>query len=150
MHVASSSEFFMAPAMFQNSRERLRGTTPGKLVRGRTKNWIGEARQLGRACSKCDRALNIRASRQDREPQGPYPTAVSRAELVLATASPYGWWRRCGTGVIGIARRFFFKCDFSHNRPGSRGTNILTEKLHFINQNDRGRPIVKIRAICSI
>jgi len=112
MHVARSSEFFMAPAMFQNSRERLRGTTPGKLVRGRTKNWIGEARQLGRACPKCDRASNIRASRQDREPQGPCPTDASRAGLVLATASPYGWWRRCGTRVIGIARKIFLQMWF--------------------------------------
>jgi hypothetical protein len=59
-----------------------------------------------------------------------------------------------GAGVeqalLELHERFFFKCDFSHNWPGMRGTNILAEKLHFINQNDRGRPIVKIRAIRSI
>jgi hypothetical protein len=44
----------MAAAMFQNSRERLRGMASGKLVWGRTKNWIGEAAQLGSQCTICD------------------------------------------------------------------------------------------------
>jgi hypothetical protein len=54
MHVASSFEFAMAAAMSENPRERLRGMAPAMLVWGRTKNWIGEARELGRACTTCD------------------------------------------------------------------------------------------------
>jgi len=52
MHVASSFEFVMAPAMFQNARERLRGTARRKLVRGRTINWIGAALELSSDAQK--------------------------------------------------------------------------------------------------
>src|SRR3954467_1111299 len=62
MHVASSFEFVMATAMFQNSRERLRRVAPGKLVWGRTKNWIGEAAQLGSQCIIFDQSCGAEVS----------------------------------------------------------------------------------------
>jgi hypothetical protein len=57
MHVASSFEFAMAPAMFQNPTERLRGMAPAMLVWGRTKNWIAEACELGRPAQHLIRFL---------------------------------------------------------------------------------------------
>jgi hypothetical protein len=79
MHVASSFEFAMAPAMFQNPTERLRGTAPAMLVWGRTKNWIGEACQLGRPAQHVIRILPIRQSRR--------ATRCRTPPIVVATAS---------------------------------------------------------------
>jgi hypothetical protein len=58
MHVVSSFEFVMAPAMFQNPKESLGASAAGKLVRGRTKYWIGCACDLGSACTNSDRAIS--------------------------------------------------------------------------------------------
>jgi hypothetical protein len=52
----------MALAMFQISGASLGGVRRGKLVRGRTKNWIEGARNLGKPlhknCSQALRAVN--------------------------------------------------------------------------------------------
>src|SRR5437660_761640 len=42
----------MAPATFPSSKESLGSTAPQKLVRGRTKNWIGAALVLSSGCTK--------------------------------------------------------------------------------------------------
>ncbi|PSO31665.1 hypothetical protein C7G41_16740 [Bradyrhizobium sp. MOS002] len=53
----------MAMAMFQISEASLGGERIGKLVRGRTKNWMEGARHLGRRLHKnCSRVRDARGT----------------------------------------------------------------------------------------
>ncbi|CUT15968.1 hypothetical protein BF49_7048 [Bradyrhizobium sp.] len=53
----------MAMAMFQISEASLGGERTGKLVRGRTKNWMEGARHLGRRLPKnCSRVRDARGT----------------------------------------------------------------------------------------
>jgi len=140
----------MAPAMFQNSREGYEEPLPESLSGGVQK--IGSEKPANWA----ERAQNVIGPRTFalRDKIGNRKVPTPRTRVAQGLSSRLRLPTVGGAGVehalLELRERFFFKCDFSHNWPGSRGTSIMAEKLHFINQNDRGRPIVKIRAICSI
>jgi len=121
-------------------------------TQGRPTSGVRALRRLGVPGADAESVANIVRKRLSVEVRlARLLMVANRAKLVFMTASPLEFMcRPIGRRHWELRERFFVRCDYSHIGSDPAGTTIRTGYQDFINQGERGRPIIKIRAIRSI